>query len=73
MAQGASPGRVAPFDDAAAFEFGRIGNLLAARGTPIGEMDALIAGHAVALKVSLVTNNVRHFTKVPGLAAENWI
>jgi tRNA(fMet)-specific endonuclease VapC len=63
---------VAPFDDAAALEFGRIGSLLAERGTPIGQMDALIAGHAVALKVSLVTNNVRHFTRVPGLAVENW-
>lgn len=63
---------VAPFDDDAAFEYGRIGSLLAARGTPIGDMDALIAGHAVALKVSLVTNNVRHFIRVPGLAVENW-
>ena len=64
---------VAPFDDEAAFEFGRIGSLLAARGTPIGEMDARIAGHAVALKVRLVTNNLRHFTRVPGLTVENWI
>jgi tRNA(fMet)-specific endonuclease VapC len=63
---------VAPFDEAAALEFGRVGSLLADRGTPIGEMDTLIASHAVALKTVLVTNNVRHFTRVPGLSVENW-
>ena len=64
---------VAPFDDLAAFEFGRLGALLADRGTPIGEMDVLIAAHAVALRCTLVSNNVRHFARVPGLALENWV
>jgi len=63
---------VAPFDEAAALEFGRIGALLADRGSPIGELDALIAAHAVALRCTLVTNNVRHFARVPGLSIENW-
>lgn len=63
---------VAPFDEAAAAEFGRIGSLLADRGTPIGEFEALIAAHAVALRCTLVTNNVRYFSKVPGLSVENW-
>ncbi|MBK6688367.1 MAG: type II toxin-antitoxin system VapC family toxin [Deltaproteobacteria bacterium] len=63
---------VAPFDEAAAVEFGRIGSILAGRGTPIGEFDVLIAAHATALRCTLVTNNVRHFSKVPGLAVENW-
>ena len=63
---------VAPFDEDAARAFGRVGSLLAKRGTPIGEMDTLIAGHAVALKTALVTNNVRHFERVPGLTVENW-
>jgi tRNA(fMet)-specific endonuclease VapC len=63
---------VMPFDENAAAEFGRIGSLLAERGTPIGEFDVLIAAHAVALRCTLVTNNVRHFSKVPGLAVENW-
>jgi tRNA(fMet)-specific endonuclease VapC len=35
-------------------------------------MDTLIAAHAVTLKVVLVTNNVRHFARVPGLSVENW-
>jgi tRNA(fMet)-specific endonuclease VapC len=64
---------VAPFDEAAAAEFGRIGSLLAERGTPIGEFDVLIAAHAVALRCTLVTNNTRHFSKVPGLSHENWL
>jgi len=63
---------VAPFDEEAAVEFGRLGSILAERGTPIGEFDVLIAAHAVALRCTLVTNNLRHFSKVPGLATENW-
>jgi len=64
---------VASFDGAAAAEFGRLGSILSDRGTPIGEFDALIAAHAVALRCTLVTNNVRHFSRVPGLAVENWV
>jgi tRNA(fMet)-specific endonuclease VapC len=63
---------VASFDEAAATEFGRICSTLAERGTPIGDFDVLIAAHAVALRCILVTNNVRHFSKVPGLSVENW-
>ncbi len=63
---------VVPFDEVAAAEFGRIGSMRAERGTPIGEFDVLIAAHAVSLRCTLVTNNVRHFSRVPGLSVENW-
>jgi tRNA(fMet)-specific endonuclease VapC len=63
---------VMPFDELAAAEFGRIGSMLAERGTPIGEFDVLIAAHSVSLRCTLVTNNVRHFSRVPGLSVENW-
>jgi tRNA(fMet)-specific endonuclease VapC len=63
---------VVPFDETAATEFGRLAGLLADRGTPIGEFDVLIAAHAVSLERTLVTHNLRHFTKVPGLAVEDW-
>ena len=63
---------VAPFGEAAALEFGRIAAILADRGSPIGDLDALIAAHAVALRCTLVTNSARHFTRVPGLSIENW-
>ncbi len=58
---------VLPFDAAAAAEFGRIASSLAARGTPFGEFDTLIAAHASAARCTMVTNNVRHFSKVPWL------
>ncbi|MGB8298970.1 MAG: type II toxin-antitoxin system VapC family toxin [Polyangia bacterium] len=63
---------VVPFDEGAAAAFGRIGSMLAERGTPIGEFDVLIAAHAVVLQCTLVTNNVRHFSRVPGLSVETW-
>ena len=64
---------VLPFDADAATAYGRIGTTLAARGTPIGEMDVLIAAHAVAVGRTLVTNNVRHLARVSGLTIENWL
>jgi len=63
---------VAAFDHAAALEFGRLGNILAMRGTPTGEFDVVIAAHAVTLRCVFVSNNVRHFSKVPRLIVENW-
>lgn len=63
---------VLPFDEACAMQFGPLGNDLAERGLPIGEYDVLIAAHALALGLTLVTNNVRHFDRVSGLRVENW-
>ena len=45
---------------------------LASQGTPIGPYDTLIAAHAHALGVTLVSNNTREFARVPGLKVENW-
>jgi tRNA(fMet)-specific endonuclease VapC len=67
-----SPIEIVAFDNEAADTFGRVASLLAERGTPIGDFDVLIAAHAIALKRNLVTNNVRHFARVPGLKVENW-
>ena len=47
--------------------------LLAAAGTPIGENDTAIAGHAIASDCVLVTNNIREFGRVQGLNVEDWI
>jgi tRNA(fMet)-specific endonuclease VapC len=60
------------FDAASASHFGRIAADLALRGTPIASFDAMIAAHAVAQKVILVTNNVKHFGRIPALRCENW-
>ena len=64
---------VLPFDDLAAVEYGNICAYLQKRGTPIGTMDMLIAGHARAEELVLVTNNVREFERVPELKLENWV
>lgn len=64
---------VMPFDEACAAHFGVIASGLAERGSPIGEYDALIAAHAVALELTFVTNNVKHFARLAGLRVENWV
>lgn len=42
-------------------------------GTPIGSNDLLIASHALAADLTLVTANEREFSRVPGLNMENWL
>jgi tRNA(fMet)-specific endonuclease VapC len=64
---------IASFDETAAGEYGRIACILADRGTPIGDFDVLIAAHAVSLQRTLVTNNLRHLSRVPGLSLESWV
>jgi tRNA(fMet)-specific endonuclease VapC len=63
---------VLPFDIAAADRFGSVAVPLSESGEPIGQMDTLIAAHALALGAVLVTNNQRHFSKVRALKLENW-
>ncbi|QYF91962.1 type II toxin-antitoxin system VapC family toxin [Massilia sp. PAMC28688] len=60
------------FDDHAAHTYGLLRTALEANGTPIGPLDTLIAAHAMALDMTLVTNNVREFSRVPGLLIEDW-
>ncbi len=64
---------VKPFDSPAAIHFGQVRAVLAKAGTPIGPYDAMIAGHARALALVLVTNNQNEFQRVPGLMHENWM
>ena len=61
------------FDDAAAAHAGEIRALLARAGTPIGGYDVLIAGHARAAGLTVVTHNIREFGRVPGLVVEDWL
>jgi tRNA(fMet)-specific endonuclease VapC len=64
---------VLAYDAAAATHFGRLCALLQRRGTPIGIVDTMIAAHAQSLGRILVTNNERHFVRVPSLTVENWL
>ena len=63
---------IAVFDEHAAHTCGLIRTALEKKGKPIGPMDTLIAAHAVSLKMTLVTHNVREFNRVSGLNIENW-
>ena len=60
------------WDEAAADQFAEVRTDLESGGTPIGSMDTMIAAHAKAINAILVTNNVKHFRRVKGLAIENW-
>lgn len=67
-----SPITVLDFSAKAAEEYGKIRAELERKGTPIGPMDLLIAAHAKAEGLTLVTNNTKEFCRVEGLPAENW-
>jgi tRNA(fMet)-specific endonuclease VapC len=64
---------VLPFDRDAATIFGRVCAALQTKGTAIGVFDTLIAAHALALNLTLVTNNTKHFNQVRGLKLQNWL
>ena len=63
---------VLPFDRDAAKPYGSLRKVLQTQGTPIGPLDFLIAAHALALKMTLITNNIGEFLRVPNLAVEDW-
>ena len=64
---------VVPFDAAAALAYGSIRADLTKKDSLIGANDMLIAAHAKALDLTLVTNNTREFNRVEGLKIENWV
>lgn len=65
--------RVLPWDEEAAEHYAVIRVALETAGTPIGNLDTMIAAHARSCRVTVVTNNERHFRKVPGLRVDNWL
>lgn len=63
---------ILPFDADAARKAALLRAHLEREGTPIGPMDTLIAGTALATGGTLVTRNLREFGRIPGLASEDW-
>ncbi|MBI1296933.1 PIN domain-containing protein [bacterium] len=53
--------------------YAEIRTLLEQSGTPIGPNDLLLAAHALALNLTLVTANIREFERVPNLQVVNWL
>jgi tRNA(fMet)-specific endonuclease VapC len=67
------PLEVLSFDDISAECYGHVRATLESAGTPIGPLDTLIASHALSLSATVVTNNVREFSRVRGLRVQNWL
>lgn len=62
-----------PVTREAAILAARVHQGLRLKGITIGVADELLAGQAIALNATLVTNNIKHFEQVPGLKLENWL
>ena len=67
------PLEIVKFDQSAATIYGELRSDLERRGLVIGAMDMLIAAHALSLGVTLVTNNMKEFARIPKLRLENWV
>ncbi len=63
---------VEPFTRDDCTHYAAIRHDLEARGAGIGPMDTLIAAQALRLGATIVTRNVREFSRIPGLKVENW-
>lgn len=64
---------VVPVESPTEERYARVRLALEKAGPPIGGNDTLIAAHAIALGLTLVTDNRREFERVPGLVVENWL
>lgn len=62
-----------PLPTDAADYYGKVRGRLEKAGNIIGNNDLWIAAHALAMKLILITNNVKEFSKVHGLRTENWV
>jgi tRNA(fMet)-specific endonuclease VapC len=67
-----APLEIMPFDQNAVWSYGALRADLERQGQSIGALDTLIAAHALNLDATLVTNNLREFSRVSGLRLENW-
>ena len=68
-----APILILDFDTECADYYGKVRSDLERRGVPIGPLDTLIAAQCLRLKVPLVTNNTKEFSRVTGLQLEDWI
>ena len=63
---------IIPFDSKAAYDYGEIRQDLQTKGELIGANDLLIAAQAKSMGITLVTHNVREFSRVKNLQIEDW-
>ncbi len=67
-----TPIDVLSYDDQAAFHYGELRAQLQKQGNLIGQLDIMIAAHALAADAILVTNNLKEFSRIKKLKCENW-
>ena len=67
------PLEIVSFDSDSAIAYGKIRAGLERQGMPIGGMDMLIAAQAIAQGFTLVTHNLKEFSRVSGLKCETWV
>jgi len=53
--------------------YGEIRTLLESQGKTIGPLDMLIAAHALGLHLTIISNNIKEFSRIPNLRCENWV
>ena len=63
---------ILPLDSAVAKQYAKVRASLEEAGTPIGPLDLMLAAHAMALGLTLITSNVGEFRCVQGLKCEDW-
>ena len=67
-----APLQILPFDSQCVWFYADLRSALEKNGLPIGPMNTLIAAHALSINGTLVTNNLKEFSRVPQLKLENW-
>ena len=68
-----SPLEILPYDEQAVWHYAQLRHDLQSKGQTIGSLDMLIAAHALALDVVLVTNNTKECERIERLKLENWV
>lgn len=68
-----APVEIMPFSDKSAVCYGEIRADLENKGQIIGAYDLLIAAHALSENLTLITNNIKEFSKITGLRVLNWL
>ena len=53
--------------------YGEIRASLESKGKTIGPLDMLIAAHALGLHLTIISNNIKEFSRIPKLKCENWV
>mgnify|MGYP001817521775 CR=1 FL=1 len=64
---------ILPLETPADHQYASLRHHLTRQGTPIGPNDLLIAAHALANDLTVITANAGEFSRVPGLKVENWL